>query len=211
MGPATFSKIASIWSFRRELYFVSLAFLVTLLLPVIAVILLTHAGIDIVSARLATFNPVTKLVEIRDPATGEVIKQIETTAVWPTRGVVTLEFGESNWPYQPFHSGIDIANPYGQTGDPIVAFMPGKVTYAGEISWGFGKHVIIDHGNNITSIYAHLDTILVSKDQEITKIPKVIGLEGDTGWATGPHLHFQINVFGIPVNPRVFLGQENPI
>lgn len=87
--------------------------------------------------------------------------------------------------------------------------MPGKVIYAGEIFWGFGKHIIIDHGNNLTSIYGHLDKILVVKGEDITTASQVIGLEGDTGWATGPHLHFQIDVFGIPVNPRTFLGQGN--
>ncbi len=211
MNALTFSKIGTIWSFRRELYFVTLSFLAVLLLPVIAVILLTNTGIDIISDSLATFNPITKLVEIRDPATGSVVNQIETTVVWPVKGVITLEFGESNWPYQPFHSGIDIANPYGQVGDPIVALMPGRVTYVGEISWGYGKHVVIDHGNNITSIYAHLDKVLVYKGQEITTTTQVIGIEGDTGWATGPHLHFQINVYGLPVNPRIFLGKEDPI
>jgi len=209
MGPFTFSKISAIWSFRSELFFVSLAFLIALLLPIIAVILLTNAGIDIISDRLATANLQTHTIEIHDPATGAVIKQIQATAVWPTAGVTTLEFGQSDLPYQPLHSGIDIANPNRQIGDPVIAFMPGKVIYAGETFWGFGKHIIIDHGNNLTSIYGHLDKILVVKGEEITTTSQVIGLEGDTGWATGPHLHFQIDVFGIPVNPRTFLGQAN--
>lgn len=210
MNPLVFAKIASIWSFHKELYFVSLAFLLTLLIPVIAVILLTHSGIDIISDRLATFNEQSRTIEIRNPATGEVIEEIQATYVWPVRGVITSEFGVPNWPFQPLHAGIDIANPYRQIGDPVTAFMPGKVIYAGEIFWGFGKHIIIDNGNHITSIYAHLDKIFVVKGQEIKDINQVIGLEGDTGWATGPHLHFQINVFGIPVNPRTFLGQGNP-
>lgn len=200
----------NLWSFKKELFYVSLAFLLALLIPVIAVILLTNAGIDIISDRLATTNPLTAQVDIRDPATGEVIEHIKADAVWPVNGVTTLEFGQSDLPYQPLHSGIDIANPQGRIGDQITAFMPGKVVYEGEIFWGFGKHIIIDHGHNITSIYAHLDKIFVIKGQEIKTTDQVIGLEGKTGWATGPHLHFQINVFGIPVNPRVFLGQGNP-
>lgn len=115
--------------------------------------------------------------------------------------MITLEFGESDLPYQLFHSGIDIAS---KKGDPVTSFMPGKVIYAGEIFWGYGKHVIIDHGDNITSTYAHLDKINVKEGQEV-KPGDVIGLEGSTGWSTGNHLHFQINVFGVPVNPRVFL------
>ncbi|OQB06059.1 MAG: Glycyl-glycine endopeptidase ALE-1 precursor [bacterium ADurb.Bin212] len=84
--------------------------------------------------------------------------------------------------------------------------MDGKVIYADELSWGFGKHVKIDNGHNITSIYAHLSTI----DPNIhvgDKIPAgtIIGTRGTTGWSTGPHLHFQTNIYGIPVNPRIFL------
>ncbi len=112
--------------------------------------------------------------------------------------------------FQVFHTGIDIANPVGKVGDPINPFLPGKVIYAGEIFWGYGKHIIIDHGNNITSVYGHLDKIFVVKGQEIKDTKTVIGREGQTGWATGPHLHFEIRVFGIPVNPRTFLGQANP-
>ena len=194
---------------QKELKYVAFTFLLVLLIPIIAVILLTHAGIDIISDRLATFNEEAQTVQIRDPLTGEVIKEIQAAAVWPARGVVTLEFGQSNLPFQLLHSGIDIANPYGQIGDPVTAFMPGKVIYEGQIFWGFGKHIIIDHGDDIMSIYAHLDKIFVVKGQEITTSNQVIGLEGDTGWATGPHLHFQINVFGVPVNPRTFL-QGNP-
>jgi len=199
-------QLFTIWSFRKELLYVTSVFLITLLIPVIAVILLTNSGIDIISDRLATQNQQTHEVEIHDPATGKVIGKIDTKTAWPTRGVITLEFGEPDLPYQLFHSGIDIANPNGKIGDPVTAFMPGKVIYAGEIFWGFGKHIIIDHGNNVTSIYGHLDKIYVIKNQEIKTTDQVIGLEGRTGWSTGPHLHFQINVFGIPVNPRTFLS-----
>jgi len=190
---------------QKELRFVIFTFLLVLLIPIIAVILLTNVGIDIISDRLATKNLQNNTVQIHDPATGKIISEIQTNAVWPVHGVVTLEFGESDLPFQPLHSGIDIANPFRQIGDPVTAFMPGKVIYAGEIFWGFGKHIIIDNGNNISSIYAHLDKIFVIKGQEITTTNQVIGLEGTTGWSTGPHLHFQVDVFGIPVNPRTFL------
>jgi len=69
---------------------------------------------------------------------------------------------------------------------------------------GYGKHVIIDHGNNISTVYAHLDKVFVYKGQKV-KMGDVLGSEGSTGWATGPHLHFEIRVYGIPVNPKVFL------
>jgi len=202
--------IAALWSFRNELRIVTFSFLLILLMPVVAVILLTQTGINIISDKLASVNELTKKVEIHDPTTGEVIETVDTKTTWPTKGIITLEFGEVDLPYQPLHTGIDIASPNGKIGDPVTAFMPGKVLYAGEISWGYGKHIIIDNGNNITSLYGHLDKIYVAPGQEIKTTSQVIGLEGSTGWSTGAHLHFEIRVFGIPVNPRTFLN-ENPL
>lgn len=200
--------IAAIWSFRRELRYVLFAFLITLLIPVLAVILVANIGLTVVSNALATINPQNNTVQIHDPRTGQIVQELKITAVWPVHGVVTLEFGQSNFPYQVFHTGIDIANPYGKIGDPVTPFMEGTVTYAGQIPLGLGKHVIIDHGNNITSYYGHFSAVNATKGQKV-KPGDVIGFEGESGWATGPHVHFQVNVFGIPVNPRTFL-QGNP-
>lgn len=191
----------TLWSFRKELKYVTAAFLVILMMPVIAVFLLTHSGIDIISDRLATVDSQTQAIEIHDPATGEVVIEIHPVVSWPISGVYTAEFGDTT-PFQLFHSGIDIAGPIG---DPVHPFMEGTVIYAGQIWWGFGKHIILDHGNNITSVYAHLDKTFVIKGQRVT-INQVIGNRGTTGWSTGPHLHFQINVYGLPVNPRTFMG-----
>ncbi len=192
----------TIWSFRKELIYVALGFLCILAIPIMAVIVLTQTGINVVSDKLATKDIQTNTVEIHNPATGEVKAEIHQAMIWPVGGVITLEFGQSSG-YQAFHTGIDIAH---KTGDPIGAFMDGTVIYAGEIFWGYGKHVIIDHGNDVTSVYGHLDKIYVYKGQKV-QVGEVIGNEGRTGWATGPHLHFEIRVHGIPVNPRTFLGR----
>ena len=204
-----FFMFGSVWSFRRELKFVILTIILILLLPIFAVILLTNAGIDIVSDKLATHNTQTNKVEIHNPADGSVVTEVSSEREWPVHGVVTLEFGAIDLPYQPLHTGIDIANPQGQIGDSVTPFMDGTVIYAGEIFWGYGKHIIIDHGDNITSIYGHLDKIYTVQGRDV-KPGDVIGREGTTGWSTGPHLHFQINVWGIPVNPRTFLGDIDP-
>lgn len=196
--------ITTFFSFKKEFFYVLLAFLLVIFMPLIGVIILTRTGLDFVSERLVAINEVTNEVQILNPLDGSVYKTIKGPFVWPVTGVITLEFGESSR-WQLFHTGIDIANPQGKNGDPITPFMPGTVVYAGQISWGFGKHVIIDHGDNLTSIYAHLETIWVEVGQAV-KPGEIIGLEDSTGWATGPHLHFQINVFGIPINPRVFLS-----
>ena len=198
--------ILALWSFRKELKYVLIAFLTVLMLPVIAVILLTQVGINAISNKLVSQNPTNQTIQIKDPVTGKVVKEIKPTIVWPTKGVITLEFGEMSL-YQPYHTGIDIA---GKLDDPVNPAMDGTVIYAGKIFWGFGKHIIIDHGNNIQTIYAHLDKIYVYKGQKVTT-DSVIGGQGETGWATGVHLHFQVNVYGIPVNPRVFLGNGNPL
>jgi len=192
------------WNFKKELKIILLAFLVVLSLPLVAVIILTQTGINLVSDKLVDQTGIENQVEILDPITGEVTYTINQAMYWPTTGVVTLEFGVPHLPYQILHTGIDIAN---NKGTNITPFMGGTVTYAAETKTGYGKHIIIDHGNNVTSLYGHLDKILVYKGQTVTT-DQVIGLMGTTGWSTGNHLHFQINVYGIPVNPRVFLNEE---
>jgi len=196
--------VFTLWSYRKELKIVTGTFLLILLLPVVAVIILTQTGINIVSDKLISVDSVTNCVEIHDPTSGVVITTISSPIIWPVKGVITLEFGKSDLPYEIMHTGIDIANPQGKIGDDISPFMDGTVIYAGETAIGYGKHIIIDHGNNVTSLYGHLDKVLVYKGEKVT-INDVIGKMGSTGWSTGPHVHFQINVFGIPVNPRVFL------
>lgn len=191
------------WNFKKELKIILLAFLVVLSLPLVAVIILTQTGINLVSDKLVDQTGIENQVEILDPITGEVTYTINQAMYWPTTGVVTLEFGVPHLPYQILHTGIDIAN---NKGTSITPFMDGVVTYAAETKTGYGKHIIIDHGNNVISLYGHLDKILVYKGQTVT-IDQVIGLMGTTGWSTGNHLHFQINVYGIPVNPRVFLNE----
>lgn len=195
----------TLWSFRKELSYVLLAFLVVLAIPVIAVFILTHAGINLVSDTLVHIDETAQTIEIFNPS-GEKYKDLDVTTTWPVQGVITLEFGESS-SFQVFHTGIDIAS---KKGDSIIPLMPGKVIYAGEIFWGYGKHVIIDHGDNVTTLYGHLDKIFVVKGQEV-KAGEVIGQEGRTGWSTGPHLHFEVRVFGIPVNPRKFLTRKLPL
>ncbi len=198
--------ITTFYSFKKEFFYVLLAFLLIILMPIVGVIILTRTGLDFVSERLVSVNEVTNEVQILNPVDGSVYKTITGEFVWPVMGIVTLEFGQSSL-WQLFHTGLDVANPEGKKGDLITPFMSGTVIYTGQIFWGFGKHVIIDHGDNINSIYAHLNSIWVDVGQEISP-GYIIGTEGSTGWSTGPHLHFQINVFGIPVNPRVFLGEN---
>lgn len=191
-----------VYSERKTIFYVALTFCFILLLPFAAVLTITNTGIQLVSDQLAVGNSSNESVTLKNPLNGQETITIPGPFTWPTEGYITLEFGESSL-YQPFHTGLDIA---GKRGDPIQAFMKGKVIYAGEISWGYGKHVILGHGNNITSIYAHLDSVWVKVNDEVSQ-GQVIGTEGSTGWSTGPHLHFETRVYGIPVNPRIFIGK----
>ena len=125
----------------------------------------------------------------------------------PIAGRITSPFGWRTHPIfnsRTFHSGVDIGGPnYGS----IKASNSGKVIYSGWYG-GYGKVVIIDHGiingHPMTTLYAHMSTIKVSNGQSVQK-GQVIGLEGTTGYSTGPHCHFEVRINGKPNNPLNYI------
>ena len=133
--------------------------------------------------------------------------QVASGFIKPIQGRITSPFGWRTHPIfnsRSFHSGIDIGGPnYGE----IRASNSGKVIYSGWYG-GYGKVVIIEHGlvngKPITTLYAHMSTILVSNGQKVTK-GQVIGKEGTTGYSTGPHCHFEVRVNGQPNNPLNYI------
>ncbi len=114
--------------------------------------------------------------------------------IWPTSGGVT------QYPIW-YHMALDIAN---NSLPPVIAADSGTVTYSGCIDWGYGCHVIIDHGNGYQSLYGHMSQLLASPGQGVTK-GQQIGVMGSTGRSTGPHLHFEIRQGGTLLNPLSFL------
>ncbi|MGN0243619.1 MAG: M23 family metallopeptidase [Lachnospiraceae bacterium] len=99
------------------------------------------------------------------------------------------------------HKGIDFSLP---VGNPIYASRSGKVSYAGWMS-GYGYVITVDHGDNMQSRYAHLNKINVSVGQTVTQ-GECIAQSGNTGYSTGPHLHFEILKNGTQVNPESYLN-----
>jgi murein DD-endopeptidase MepM/ murein hydrolase activator NlpD len=122
---------------------------------------------------------------------------------WPVRGAVNSEYGQRLSPWTQateFHGGIDIA---ADPGTSVRAPAPGTVVFAGRHG-DYGLAVVVDHGQEIRSLYGHLSRIHVKTGQTIERGTE-LGLSGNTGRSSGPHLHYEVMVRGRPVNPRAFL------
>lgn len=128
------------------------------------------------------------LVPMVDPVPGSVFTQgfgPQKKAVLGVQGV---------------HPGIDLAGP---PGAPIHAAGDGTVIAAGPLG-GYGNAVILDHGNHLATLYGHQEMVLVTVGQKV-KQNDVLGLRGSTGFSTGPHVHFETRVNGVPVDPLLFI------
>jgi murein DD-endopeptidase MepM/ murein hydrolase activator NlpD len=122
-----------------------------------------------------------------------------TPSIWPVKGWISSTFGYRQSPFtgeKEFHRGLDICNRKDST---IVAPADGVVASV-EFDDGYGRIVTINHGYGVTTRYAHLDKALVKKGQAV-KRGQEIGLVGNTGRSTGPHLHYEVVLNGVPVNP----------
>jgi murein DD-endopeptidase MepM/ murein hydrolase activator NlpD len=123
--------------------------------------------------------------------------------IWPFAGEITSPFGWRIHPVfgtQKFHTGIDLGADYG---DPIKAADSGVVIHADWLG-GYGKAVIIDHGNGLQTLYAHNSELVVSNGQTVRK-GQLISRAGSTGYSTGPHLHFEVRRNGSPTDPMGYL------
>lgn len=116
---------------------------------------------------------------------------------WPTTGIITQYF---TW----YHTGVDIAN---SSAPMVTAAGAGRVVVAEKLAWGYGWHVIIDHGNGYSTLYGHMQELDVSTDpgQNEVSAGQVIGRMGSTGRSTGTHLHFEVRYNGVFQNPLSFL------
>jgi murein DD-endopeptidase MepM/ murein hydrolase activator NlpD len=127
-------------------------------------------------------------------------------SLWPVEGRVLSNFGGRLDPFSgegAFHSGVDIQ---AAVGTAVHVAADGVVLQA-EFSGGYGKLVVIDHGNGIRTMYGHLSRFNVVPGQEVRK-GSVIGFTGITGASTGPHLHFEVRMGGSSVNPYPYLAKS---
>jgi len=114
--------------------------------------------------------------------------------IWPAGGMITQY---PSW----YHNALDIANP---TAPGIAAADTGIVTLVEYLKWGYGQHVMIDHGNGVSTLYGHLQAIYVKPGDKVSK-GQIIGKMGSTGRSTGTHLHFEVRKNGAVVNPQSYL------
>ncbi|MBN1203668.1 MAG: M23 family metallopeptidase [Myxococcaceae bacterium] len=129
-----------------------------------------------------------------------------TPSLWPARGWVTSDFGQRLDPYtadRVTHAGLDIAAPHGKE---VYAPSDGTVLFAG-LEGGYGNVIVIDHGYGIKTRYGHLSKMLVKAGDKVKRGARIAAV-GNTGRSTGPHLHYEVRVNGIPQNPRKFILEE---
>lgn len=127
-------------------------------------------------------------------------------SLWPVHGQITGGFGERMDPLsgeEAIHNGIDISAP---KGTDVEATGDGVVLEAGRHEEGYGNEIVIDHGNGIKTKYAHLSEVYVVAGQEVRE-GEVIGAVGTTGRSTGPHLHYEVMVGQLHVNPARYLSK----
>lgn len=126
-----------------------------------------------------------------------------TPSIWPAKGWISSTFSYRTSPFtgrREFHKGLDIAN---RVGSPIFAPANGVVTYAKKKRL-IGNMMIIDHGYGITTKYGHISKFLKNTGEKVKRGEK-IALIGNTGRSTGPHLHYEVRIKGVPVNPQNYI------
>ena len=135
--------------------------------------------------------------------TGDWTQFADAPSMWPVEGRVGSSFGEREDPFNgegKFHTGIDIEAPYGT---PVRAPADGEVSGA-SMGAGYGRQVVLNHGHDLLTVYGHLSSVAVVPGQHVIR-GQVIGYVGKSGRATGPHLHYEVRVHNVPVNPHKYL------
>lgn len=130
---------------------------------------------------------------------------LNAPSLWPVMGPITSSFGERLDPFTgegEFHTGIDIGAGFGAS---IRATADGVVLKAG-FENGYGREVLLDHGNGIQTLYGHLSGFTVTEGERV-KRGQVIGYVGSSGRSTGPNLHYEVRIRNTPVNPHKYMRE----
>jgi len=130
-------------------------------------------------------------------------------SLWPVYGRLMSTYGSRMDPFSgegKFHSGVDLQAPMGT---PVKASADGVIMIAGW-SGGYGKMVLVDHGNGMQTMYAHLSRVYTVPGQEVRQ-GQIVGYSGSTGRSTAPHLHYEVRVGGTPINPYPYLSKTSLI
>ncbi len=128
---------------------------------------------------------------------------VSTPSIWPVHGWVTSGFGFRTNPFTgltQMHEGLDISN---RVGIPITATADGIISDVGS-DWAHGRILVISHGFGMITRYSHLNKVLVRVGQKVKRGDKIAEV-GTSGKTTGPHLHYEVRLNGIPVNPMRYI------
>jgi len=138
---------------------------------------------------------------------GSPVRTASLPSLWPVQGTLLSPFATRTDPFSgegAFHKGVDIK---AVTGTEVHVAADGVVITADPVSGGYGRLVVVDHGGNVQTYYAHLSKILVHAGQELHR-GDTLGLVGSSGRATAPHLHYEVHVGGAPLNPYRYLANS---
>jgi murein DD-endopeptidase MepM/ murein hydrolase activator NlpD len=134
---------------------------------------------------------------------GDWTQFADAPSIWPVEGKVGSGFGQREDPINgegAFHPGIDIEAPYGTA---VRAAADGEVT-GQNMGSGYGRQVVLNHGHDLLTLYGHLSAVVSVPGQHVLR-GQIIGYVGQSGRATGPHLHYEVRVHMVPVNPHKYL------
>jgi murein DD-endopeptidase MepM/ murein hydrolase activator NlpD len=168
--------------------------------------LVSRLHLDLMELSKEAFQREQTLKELKDFLHAQKSVLLSMPSLWPVLGRITSAFGETRFSSSSGgtrpHMGIDIAAP---TGTPIAATADGVVLIAGMES-EYGRLVCVDHGHGYTTMYGHLKDIHVKPGDRV-QAGKILGTVGTSGYTTGPHLHYEVRMYGRPVNPFSYLTQ----
>ena len=141
--------------------------------------------------------------ETHDVSIRDWMRLASAPTLWPVQGRITGSFGERTDPFSgegAFHRGVDISS---DIGTRIIAPADGVVQFA-DVMNGYGRTVMVDHGNGVSTLYGHMSAFAVSQGQQVHR-GETLGYVGQSGRSTGPHLHYEVRIFNTPVNPHKYL------